>query len=137
MQGETHQVARAFALALRRAKPPGCLLLGGETTIEVQGPGRGGRNQSFALAAALELRDAPRTLLAAIASDGVDGPTDAAGAVVDGQTIALLLAQGMEAQANIRRRDAYPALQAAGALIHSGPSGTNVGDFVIGLRYAE
>jgi hydroxypyruvate reductase len=136
MQGETHQVARAFALALRRAMPPACLLLGGETTIEVRGPGRGGRNQSFALAAALVLRDAPRTLLAALASDGVDGPTDAAGAVVDGRTVALLQAQGIDAQAHLRQRDAYPALQAAGALVYSGPSGTNVGDWVIGLRYA-
>jgi glycerate 2-kinase len=136
MQGETHQVARAFALALRRAAPPACLLLGGETTLEVRGEGRGGRNQSFALAAAIELQGDPHTLLAAIASDGVDGPTDAAGAVVDGQTISRLRRQGADPRDHLRRRDAYPALRAAGALILGGPTGTNVGDFVIGLAYA-
>jgi len=136
MQGETHQVARAFALALRRAQPPACLLLGGETTLEVRGGGRGGRNQSFALAAAIELQGAAHTLLAAIASDGVDGPTDAAGAVVDGQTVSRLQRQGADPRDHLHRRDAYPALQAAGALIFGGPTGTNVGDFVIGLGYA-
>ena len=135
MQGDTHQVPRAFALALRRAAPPACLLLGGETTLEVWGEGRGGRNQSFALAAAIELQGDPHTLLAAIASDGVDGPTDAAGAVVDGQTISRLRRQGADPRDHLRRRDAYPALRAAGALIFGGPTGTNVGDFVIGLAY--
>jgi glycerate 2-kinase len=135
MLGETHQVARAFALALRRATAPACLLLGGETTLEVWGEGRGGRNQSFALAAAIELQGDPHTLLAAIASDGVDGPTDAAGAIVDGQTVSRLRRHGADPRDHLRRRDAYPALRAAGALIFGGPTGTNVGDFVIGLAY--
>ena len=134
MQGETHQVARAFSLALRRSRPPVCLLLGGETTIAVQGGGRGGRNQSFALCAAIELNGDPGSLLAAIASDGVDGPTDAAGAVVDGQTVSRMQAQGIDPQDHLSRRDAYPALRAAGALLLGGPTGTNVGDIVIGLR---
>lgn len=136
MQGETHQVARSFALALRQAAPPACLLLGGETTLVVEGGGHGGRNQSFALAAAGTLEGCPERVLAALASDGVDGPTDAAGAIVDGQTAADLRRQGVDAQDHLLRRDAYPALQAIGRLILGGPTGTNVGDLAIGLAYA-
>ncbi len=135
MQGETIQVARSFALSLKQARPPACLLLGGETTLVVENGGSGGRNQTFALAAAEVLDGASGRLLAAIATDGVDGPTDAGGAIVDGGTTAVLRRQGIDHRLHLQRRDAYPALRSARALILGGPTGTNVGDIVIGLAY--
>lgn len=135
MQGETHDESRSFCRQLRAASAPACLLQGGETTLEVRTGGRGGRNQSFALQAALALEGSQGRILAALATDGVDGPTDAAGAIVSGATAGALRRVGVDIDGHIRRRDAYPALRAGGCLIHSLPSGTNVGDILIGLAY--
>lgn len=112
------------------------LLLGGETTVALDGAsGRGGRNQELALAAAevLATRQAGVTLLAA-GTDGRDGPTDAAGAVVDGSTWSNIAAAGIDPSGALRGHDAYPALDAAGALLRTGATGTNVMDVVIALR---
>lgn len=139
MQGHTHEAARRFASALRRAAAartdatPLVLLAGGETTLAVEGNGRGGRNQEFALVAALELQGLDNVALLSAGSDGTDGPTDAAGAFVDGSTVARARALGLDPQDFLRRHDSYPLLHALGDLHRTGPTGTNVMDIAIGV----
>ena len=89
---------------------------------------RGGRSQSAALAAALELEGGPPAVFAALGTDGVDGPTDAAGAIVDHTTAAAIRAAGLDPEQHLRWHNAYPALDAADALVKTGPTGTNVAD---------
>ena len=141
MQGNTHDAAHQFAAALRRAATarkdarPLVLLAGGETTLAVEGGGRGGRNQEFALVAALDLQGVDNVALLSAGSDGTDGPTDAAGAFIDGSTIARARALGLDPQEALRRHDSYPLLDALADLHRTGPTGTNVMDIVIGLCY--
>lgn len=113
-----------------------CFVWGGETTVSLGGtpPGLGGRCQELALAAAAELDDVPGVALLAAGTDGRDGPTDAAGALVDGGTWARITGRGRDPEADLARHDAYHALDAADALLRTGPTGTNVMDVVIGLR---
>jgi hydroxypyruvate reductase len=139
LEGEARERGRELArAALRRAAPPAspspyCRLLGGETTVTVRGGGTGGRNQELALAAALELdgvaeEEAPVALLCA-GTDGIDGPTDAAGAVVTPWTAEQIRAAGCDPQARLADNDSHPALEAAGdALLRPGPTHTNVMD---------
>ena len=114
---------------------PGMTFYAGETTVEVTGGGVGGRNQHAALAAALVLdgRDA-QTLFGALATDGVDGPTDAAGAVVDAGTVGRGRASGLDAVANLDNHASHPFLEASGDVLRIGPSGTNVGDLWVVWR---
>ena len=139
MQGHTHEAAHRFAAALRRAASartddaPVVLLAGGETTLPVEGSGRGGRNQEFALVAALDLQGFDTIALLSAGTDGTDGPTDAAGAFVDGSSVARARAHGLDANDFLRRQDSYTLLQALGDLHCTGPTGTNVMDFVAGL----
>jgi hydroxypyruvate reductase len=135
MQGHTHDAARRFAAALRQATAPTVVLAGGETTLAVEGNGRGGRNQEFALVAALELQGLDNVALLSAGSDGSDGPTDAAGAFVDGSSVARARARGLDPQDFLRRHDSYPLLDALGDLHRTGPTGTNVMDIAIGLCY--
>jgi glycerate-2-kinase len=117
----------------RPAAPPACLLLGGETTVFLHGDGKGGRNQELALAAALLLARIPegeRIVLASLATDGSDGPTDAAGGLVDAGSVARGRALGLDAAAHLARNDAYPFLQASGDLLRTGPTQTNVNDLI-------
>jgi glycerate 2-kinase len=108
---------------------------GGESTVHLPAhPGRGGRNQHLALAAARYLADYPELALLAAGSDGADGPTEAAGGLVDAATCARLARSGLDAAECLRRADSGTALAAAGALVHTGPTGTNVADLVIGLK---
>ena len=137
VEGEARQVARvAGALAKelvhydRPAPRPACLVWGGETTVTVRGTGRGGRNQELALAAALALDGVPNVLLAALGTDGTDGPTDAAGAVVTGETVARARALGLDPAAHLTNNDAYPFFDALDDLIRTGPTGTNVNDLL-------
>lgn len=96
--------------------------------------GRGGRSQELALAAARALQGAPQgTALLAAGTDGRDGPTDAAGAIVDGKTWAAIAARGRDPASDLAAHDAYPALDSVGALLKPGLSGTNVMDIVIGI----
>ncbi len=113
-----------------------CFVWGGETTVSLGGapPGLGGRCQELALAAAAELDDVPGVALLAAGTDGRDGPTDAAGALVDGGTWARITGRGRNPEADLATHDAYHALDAADALLRTGPTGTNVMDVVIGLR---
>jgi glycerate 2-kinase len=132
------QVAQLAIGSLAEAPDaPLALLLGGETTVTVQGTGRGGRNQELALAAAVELEGVRGVLVAAMGTDGTDGPTDAAGAFADGGTVARGQASGLDARDALRRNDAYPFLRAAGDLIVTGPTGTNVNDVVLVLVDAD
>ncbi len=109
------------------------IVAGGETTVRVVPGGRGGRCQQLALAAATMLAGRTAVLLAA-GTDGVDGPTDAAGACVDGATVARARAAGRDPEAALAATDAHPLLADTGDLLTTGPSGTNVADVVVGLR---
>jgi len=108
-------------------------LAGGETVVHLTGTGRGGRNQEIALGAAEGLRGLREAAVISAGSDGTDGPTDAAGGYADGDTAAELEAAGFDIAKVLRGNDAYTALGAAGALIFTGPTGTNVNDITVGL----
>jgi glycerate-2-kinase len=133
--GDAEAAGRALATTLRGLRPvvPTLLVAGGETTVNVRGHGRGGRNQTLALAAMLELDGARGTTLVTLATDGEDGPTDAAGAVVDGGSLARARALGLDPAAHLRDDDAYPVFDALGDLLRIGPTGTNVCDLVLAL----
>ena len=107
------------------------LICGGETTVTLRGSGKGGRNQEMALSAAILLEGTENVLFASVGSDGTDGPTDAAGGVADGGTAARMRAAGTDPAAALKNNDAYHALKAAGDLIVTGPTGTNVNDLTI------
>ena len=108
-------------------------LAGGETVVHLKGTGLGGRNQELALSAAEKLSGIPGVCVISAGSDGTDGPTDAAGGYVDGDTIAMLTAAGMDYHRMLDDNDSYHALKAIGGLFITGPTGTNVNDVVIGL----
>ncbi len=111
-----------------------CVILGGETTVTLgTDHGLGGRSQELALAAARGLAGTTGISVLAAGTDGRDGPTDAAGAIVDGSTWAAIAAAGRDPVTDLARHDAYPALDAAGALFRPGLTGTNVMDVVIGV----
>ncbi len=140
LQGEAREVGRALAAVLtemahhQRPLPrPACLIWGGETTVTLgSGPhGRGGRNQELALAAVEPLAGAPAALLVTLATDGTDGPTDAAGAAVDGETWARARALGLDPRAALARHDAYAFFAALDALLRPGPTQTNVNDLTL------
>jgi hydroxypyruvate reductase len=119
-------------MALARAADvarPACIISSGETTVRVTGDGLGGRNQEFALACAatLESLGAPAAA-ASIGTDGIDGPTDAAGALVDSTTLARARAARLQPESFLERNDTYRLFETLGDLIHTGPTGTNVGD---------
>jgi len=108
---------------------PFCLLAAGETTVTVTGNGLGGRNQEFALAAAREVAAFDRpAALASAGTDGIDGPTDAAGALVDSTSLDRAQSAGLDWQSTLDGHDAYHFFQPLGDLIVWGPTGTNVGD---------
>ncbi len=131
---EVAQVAAALAKGIRThgdpVSPPACLVWGGETTVTIRGEGQGGRNQELALAAALALDGWPGVLVMALATDGTDGPTDAAGAIVTGETVSRARALGLDPRAALAANDSYPFFNALGDLIHTGPTGTNVNDLL-------
>lgn len=136
--GEAREVGRALARALlqeRKAERPTALILGGETVVRLTGKGKGGRNQELALAAASVLAGTEGTALFSVGSDGTDGPTDAAGGYVDGETEKLLQEFGMEIPAVLAENDAYHALEKVGGLIVTGPTGTNVNDISVALHW--
>lgn len=134
LQGEAREVGRELARRLRlessQRSGPFCLIAGGETTVTLRGAGKGGRNQELALAAVPELSGLQNALLIALATDGDDGPTDAAGAVVTGESAQRAAALGLEAADYLSRNDAYPFFEALGDLLKTGPTGTNVNDLV-------
>ena len=108
-------------------------IAGGETVVQLTGSGKGGRNQELALAAAAGIDSIPGVCVFSIGSDGTDGPTDAAGGYVDGDTARVLCQSGIEIHDILRQNDAYHALEKAGGLIITGPTGTNVNDVAVAL----
>lgn len=108
-------------------------LAGGETVVQLTGHGKGGRNQELALAAAPHLEGLPGVCVFSVGSDGTDGPTDAAGGYVDGESSAALRAQGLSVYDVLQENDAYHALEKIGGLIITGPTGTNVNDVAVAL----
>jgi glycerate 2-kinase len=134
--GEAREAAKIFtdrALEVAGGTRPACVLAGGETTVTVRGGGKGGRCQEFALAAALKIAERPRTLLGAFGTDGTDGPTDAAGAVVDGTTATRAAAAGLDARRALDQNDAYTFFSTLSDLIVTGPTNTNVNDIYLAL----
>ena len=108
-------------------------IAGGETVVHLTGHGLGGRNQELALAAAPVLAGLRGCCVFSVGSDGTDGPTDAAGGYVDGETLTALTAAGLDVPRALADNDAYHALQAVGGLIMTGPTGTNVNDVAVVL----
>lgn len=139
LQGEAREAGVMLARRLKderskRARPF-CLIAGGETTVTLRGDGKGGRNQELALAAVEELQGLEGAMLISLATDGEDGPTDAAGAVVTGETFWRGKRLGLDAAGFLSRNDAYRYFEALGDLICCGPTGTNVNDLVF-LTYS-
>jgi len=111
-------------------KPAG-IVAGGETTVVVTGKGRGGRNQEIPLAAALKLKGLNGAVVASLSTDGIDGPTDAAGAIVDGKTLARAIRMGLAPEKFLAENDSYHFFSKLNDLIFTGPTGTNVNDISI------
>lgn len=130
-QGEARDVANDLCGHFKRDhKRPFCLIAGGETTVTVRGNGRGGRNQELALAAAIEMDGMEKVMLVALATDGEDGPTDAAGAVVTQETIQHAKKIGIDAEYFLRNNDSYSFFDQIGDLLKKGSTGTNVNDLI-------
>ena len=138
MRGEASQAGRRLAWLARAARPAAgqaarLLLAGGETTVSVQGDGRGGRSQELALAAAIVLEGAPGITVLAAGTDGTDGPTGAAGAFADGDTVGRGLRAGADARDALARNDSHGFFAREGGLLSTGPTRTNVMDLVLVL----
>ena len=135
VEGEARRVAIDHVVSARDVlsssspvRPPACIISGGETTVTIRGAGLGGRNQEFALAAALEIDGLNGIVVLSGGTDGTDGPTDAAGGIVDGTTVQRARDQGLNARSYLERNDSYPLLKAVGDLLITGPTLTNVMD---------
>jgi hydroxypyruvate reductase len=134
--GETREIAAMHAAIVRSVlesgqpvRGPACILSGGETTVTIRGEGEGGRNQEFALAAAIGIAGLENVVIFSAGTDGTDGPTDAAGAIADGGT----LRRNPDARAFLDRNDSYRYFEALGDLVITGPTNTNVMDIRIML----
>ena len=142
MQGEARVAGEILSAILREAAVsgnplgrPGCVIAGGETTVTLRGAGRGGRNQELALATVAPLAGLRDVLFITLATDGGDGPTDAAGAVVTGETLTRAQALGLDPAIYLAQNDAYTFFDALGDLLRPGPTLTNVNDLAFGLLY--
>ncbi len=140
LSGKANEVGKSLAQDAKRVfgdphskNSPKCLLYGGETTVRVLGDGLGGRCQELALSFAIEIQGHPNVCLLAAGTDGRDGPTDAAGAIVDGRTAKTSEKQGLDPNAYLRNNDSYNFFRLRRASLNSGPTGTNVMDLVIML----
>jgi hydroxypyruvate reductase len=140
LQGEAREAARVFAALLDEAARgglvpgrPACLIAGGETTVTVRGRGTGGRCQEFALALVPELAALRDVVVLAAGTDGSDGPTDAAGAVVDPTTLERGRAKGLDVRRTLTENDSHSFFRALGDLVVTGPTGSNLMDVYLGL----
>jgi hydroxypyruvate reductase len=138
LKGESREVAKVLAallLEMRRSghplSPPACLLLGGETTVTVRGEGKGGRSQELVLAGAIAIAGGRDLVIWSAGTDGTDGPTDAAGAVADGDTWARAKEVGLDPLRALEENDAYHFFEGLGDLIKTGPTLTNVMDILL------
>ncbi len=135
VEGETKDAARVHAAVAKEilksgnpVPPPACVISGGETTVTIRGKGLGGRNQEFALAAAIDIDGLENVIILSVGTDGTDGPTDAAGAVADGSTVNRARKLGMDAEHFLRENDSYNFFKPLEDLIITGPTHTNVMD---------
>lgn len=135
VEGETKEVARVHAAVakeiLKTGNPvsrPACIISGGETTVTIRGEGLGGRNQEFVLAAAIDIDGLENVVVLSGGTDGTDGPTDAAGAVADGDTVKRATKKGLNAESYLQDNDSYHFFEPLGDLIITGPTHTNVMD---------
>jgi glycerate 2-kinase len=137
LEGEAKQVAAVLAEKIRKAQTapdkPVCIVAGGETTVTVLGKGLGGRNQELALAAALQLKGAEGFVFTSLSTDGVDGPTDATGALIDTVTLKRAETLGLNPEKFLRENDSYRFFSALEDLVFTGRTGTNVNDLAIML----
>jgi hydroxypyruvate reductase len=140
IEGETRDVARVHTGIAREIlssgnpiNRPACVLSGGETTVTIRGKGKGGRNQEFSLAAALDIDELENVIVLSAGTDGTDGPTDAAGAIAEGTTVARARKLGIDPGHYLRENDSYPFFEALDDLIITGPTYTNVMDLRIVL----
>ena len=138
MEGEASQIALMLASIGREISKsdnplarPASIVVGGETTVTVTGKGKGGRNQELALAAALKICDVENIVIASFSTDGVDGPTDAAGAIADSRTISRAGDMSRNAESFLHENDSYHFFSRINDLILTGQTGTNVNDVTI------
>jgi glycerate-2-kinase len=138
LEGEARQVGIILASTAREVlasgnpvKKPAGIIAGGETTVIVTGKGKGGRNQEIPLAAASRLADSNGVAIASLSTDGIDGPTDAAGAVADGKTLERAMKAGMHPDNYLADNDSYHFFSKLGDLIFTGSTGTNVNDISV------
>jgi hydroxypyruvate reductase len=138
VEGEAREVVNVYTAVAKEIVsegvpllPPACVIAGGETTVTVRGSGKGGRNQELVLAGSLQLSGWEDVVLFSGGTDGTDGPTDAAGAVADGETLARANALGLSAQNHLKDNDAYHFFRALDDLVITGPTGTNVADVAL------
>ncbi len=144
IEGETREIARMHSAIAKEIHhsgnpltPPACIISGGETTVTITGDGLGGRNQEFALAAALDIDGLSNTVIVSIGTDGTDGPTDAAGAIADGQTIERARELGLNPRQYLENNDAYHFFSPLDDLLITGPTNTNVMDIRLILTGKE
>jgi glycerate 2-kinase len=140
LEGEAREVAGRFVEMVREIKAgggpiaaPACLIAGGETTVTVRGRGKGGRCQEFSLAAALAMDGMEDVVVLAAGTDGTDGPTDAAGAIADGQSAARARTQGLDPPGRLDENDSHPVFSSLGDLVMTGPTNTNLLDLYLVL----
>jgi glycerate 2-kinase len=135
VEGEAREVAHVFCgiakEIIHSGRPlprPACIVAGGETTVTIRGQGKGGRNQELALSAAIQLDGLEKTMIVALATDGTDGPTDAAGAIADGSTLRRARAKKLLARDYLANNDSYHFFEQLDDLLITGPTNTNVND---------
>jgi glycerate 2-kinase len=135
VEGEAREVAHVFSAIAkeilhsgRPVSPPACVVAGGETTVTIRAEGKGGRNQELALAGALQIEGLDEVMIVTLATDGTDGPTDAAGAIADGSTLQRGMEKGLSASAYLAHNDSYHFFEELDDLIITGPTNTNVND---------
>ncbi|MGD8565505.1 MAG: glycerate kinase [Candidatus Bathyarchaeota archaeon] len=144
MEGEARHVGVVLASIAQEistsdnliSKPAG-IVAGGETTVTITGKGVGGRNQEIALAAAIKIRGMDRVIVASISTDGIDGPTDAAGAIADGTTISRAMKMNLNPEKFLANNDSYNFFSRLNELIFTGPTQTNVNDISVIMAYNE
>jgi glycerate-2-kinase len=138
MEGEARQVgillasiAREVSVSGNPVPKPAAIVVGGETTVTVTGKGLGGRNQEISLAAVSKLNGLDGVVVASLSTDGIEGPTDAAGAIADGKTLARAREEGLAPEGFLAENDSYHFFSELGDLIFTGPTGTNVNDISV------
>jgi glycerate 2-kinase len=135
MIGDTSEVGKGLGQIIKdiqnrktQSKQPICLIAGGESTVKIRGNGLGGRNQEVALVCAMEIDGLENVCVATLATDGEDGPTDAAGAIVTGHTISSARSKGLNPGNYLKNNDSYHFFEKNGGMIRTGVTGTNVND---------